>query len=63
MQSLRANIVDLARQKTAFTNRVHSLLTDAVAEDAALTSAVAEHVAAAVTRAAGLTLSTFRFKP
>jgi hypothetical protein len=54
MQSLRANIADLTRQKTTFTNRIQSLLADVSAEDAALTSAVAEHVAAAVTRAEAL---------
>jgi hypothetical protein len=54
MHSLRASIELLRRQKTAFEARVQSALADVVAEDAALASAVTEHVAAAVTRAEAL---------
>ena len=54
VQSLRANVEWLRRKHARFETHVASCLADVELEEAALTSAVAEHVAAAVKRAEAL---------
>ena len=54
MQSLRASVDCLRRKKTTLEARMRSALADVELEEAALTSAVTEHVAAAVTRVEAL---------
>ena len=54
MQNVHASIARVQREATSFETHVQSALADAAAEDATLTTAVTEHVAAAVTRVEAL---------